>query len=172
MVTPTTWELVINNIPRSEGEEVANVLLKIFGTVIPAMDMNEIENWWQGHKTGSDPGGGLLFGDWTISYFVNSDFSNWHTLYDWMKYCARGGGQPEDYTIGATLFAKNNFGETVLLVRFSSVWIKSLGEVTLNTQSGDDFIQSTVSLTYAEFTVHPPGEAVSGGTLEDTGLVL
>ena len=164
MVTPSTFELSIGKIPTSTMDKTKDVLLQLFGTVIPGMDINEIEQYWQGQKSHSDSGGGILWGDWTVSYFLNSGFSNWRTLYDWMMLIARGNIYPPDHNIHATLFVKDNFDNIMLNIEFTGVWLKNLGEVTLNTQSGDDFLQSTATFSYNQFLVYTPNEPVSGGT--------
>ena len=157
--TPTAFELIFK-VPRSVGEQTDELKLKLFGTVIPALDIAaEIDLQWQGHKAGTDPGGGVIFGDWTLSYFVTSDFSNWHTLYKWMLFTARGDLQ--HHSFNATLVCKDNFGNPVLYVDFFGTWIKSVGEVTLNTQSGEEFLQSTLSLSYNEFRPRLPGEQIT-----------
>jgi hypothetical protein len=158
--TGTSYELAIGQIPTSTVGETKDVLLQLFQTVIPGMDIPTIDATWMGVRARRDSSGGIDFQDWSISFFVNNDFSNWKTMHDWMKYAAEGKITPKDHNISAVLSIKNNFGETIMRVMFSNVWLKSLGEVTLNTQSGEDFLQGTATLDYGRYDVYQPDDIV------------
>ncbi len=158
--TPTSFELVIGSIPNQGMEAGQDVLLQLFGTVVPAIDISSIDVSWMGVITRGDAGP-IAFQDWNISFFVNADFSNWLIMNDWVRYTTEGHTTPTEHNINATLSVKNNFGEEVLKILFSDVWIKGLGEVTLNTQDADTFLQSTATLSYGRYDAYLPDEIIS-----------
>ena len=160
VATPTSFELVVPNIPITHGDETGQILLQLFNAVIPSLDVtDEIFMQWQGHRAGTDPGGGIIFNDWMASFFVDADFTNWYGLYRWIMYTVRG--DLMHHSIHPTLFVKDNFGSNVLVVDFIGAWIKSLGEVTLNTQSGEEYLQSTFTLSYNEYKVRRPTDPIT-----------
>ena len=160
-ITPATFELAIANIPNTTTAETAEVVLQIFNTVIPSIDMSGIDVMWMATRAKRDSAASLDFQDWNISFFINSDFSNWKTLHDWMEYSVAN-PTPSSHETTAVLSVKNNFGVEVIKVFFANVWIKSLGEVTFNFQGGDDFLQGTAIFEYSRFDVYMPlGEITS-----------
>lgn len=161
-MTPTTFELTIGRIPNKTNDETKEVTLQIFNTVIPGMDIPEIEAYWMGVKGRRDSSGGIEYLDWTFSFFINNEFSNWKTLYDWFIYAGETSPLPSTHNVQAVLNVRNNFGETILKILFKMVWIKSLGEVQLNTQSGEEFLQSTATFSYIQYVAYDPDEEISG----------
>ena len=161
-MTPTTFELVLGNIPTKTKDETKEVTLQIFNTVIPGIDIQEIEGYWMGVKGRKDSSGGIDFQDWTVSFFVNNEFSNWKILYDWAKYAAEISILPSTHNISAVLMVRNNFGEDILKVFFKMVWIKSLGEIQLNAQSGEEFLQGTATFSYVRYDAMAPTDEIVG----------
>ena len=160
--TPTSFELHLGRIPTATTEETRDVVLQLFGSVIPSIDVTGIDVPWMGTRARRDSSGGYDFQDWMVNFFVNSDFSNWKTLYDWIMYVAEENPLPSAHNITAILYIKDNFGKIVLKIVFLMVWIRNLGEVTLNTQSSEEFLQCSASFEYARYDVYLPNEAMIG----------
>jgi hypothetical protein len=159
--TPTSYELSITNIPTRSTEETTSVLLQIYQTVIPGIDIPTIDTPFMGRRVHRDSTV-MDFQDWNISFFVDADFSNWKILFDWIVYITQIDQLPSHHNINAVLSLKNDFGQEVMKLFFTDVWIKNLGEVSLNAQAGDEFLQSTAIFDYGHFDVYEPDEEVTG----------
>jgi hypothetical protein len=161
-VTPTTFELAISHIPAKDRDDIREVTLQLFGTVIPSIDIAGIDINFMGRRVNRDSSGALDFQDWNITYFINSNFSNWKILYDWITYIVDINALPSDHNTTAVLYIRNNFNQDVLKIYFYNVWIRNLGEVTLNTQSSEEFLQCTANLEYSRYKAYLPNEAIEG----------
>lgn len=160
--SPTSFELHLGQIPTKTITETRELSLQIFGTVIPAIDIQGIDVMWQGSRARRDNSGGRDFQEWNVTYIINNTFSNWKILYDWVEYLTTIDILPSSHNITAILYINNNFGENMLRIHFIGLWIKNLGEVTLNTQSGEEFLQGTASFDYSRYDVYLPGDPIEG----------
>jgi hypothetical protein len=157
----TNFELIIGKIPNKTVSQTKNVILNLFETVIPSMDVTTIDANWMGVVARRDNSGGVSFQDWTVSFFVDRNFDNWRTLHDWLKYAAEQHTIPSEHNVGATLSIRNNFNEEVIRIFFENVWIKNIGEVRLTYQSGEEFLQCTATFEYSRFDVYGSTEEIS-----------
>jgi hypothetical protein len=160
--SPTSFELHLGQIPTKSMDETREVVLQIFGTVVPSLDVMGIDVMWLGKRARRDNTGAIDFQEWNITYLVSSDFSNWKTLFDWVNYLTTNNRIPSEVVVPGILYIKNNFGEDVMRIVFIDLWIKNLGEITLSTQNGEEFLQGTASFDYSRYEVHMPGEPVEG----------
>ena len=152
-----SFELVFPKLP-GEVEITANeeLAINIFGAVIPGLNMDTVEQNWQGGKV-QNATGMLTFEPLNIQYMVDSKFLNWYLLYKWMTFINNNKDKyidnPLDYSVDATIRIVNNFQEEAFRIFFTNVWISTLGEVTLSYREGETILESTADFAYDRFEV-------------------
>jgi len=155
--SPPNFELSITKIPTKNMEQTKSVLLQIYSTVIPGIDVPAIDTPFMGRRIRRDSTV-MDYQDWNVSFFVDADFGNWKVLHDWMVYMCDTDILPSSHNINGILSLKNDFGIEVMKLHFTDVWLKNLGEVTLNYQSGEEFLQGTATFDYGKFDIYMPGD--------------
>lgn len=131
--------------------------LNIFGTVIPSLTLDtSIENW-QGGKVKSD-NGDLTYGEWNFDFVVDSDFSNWSTIYRWIMAIHNGEDdfgwtKQKGKDIDATLLVMNNYRKPVLKIKFHDIWPSVLGEISFNKRDTSDDLISSATFVYDKYII-------------------
>lgn len=153
--TPTNYQLVFPLIPTETTIGANNpFVMNIFSAVIPSLSLAPEELRWQGNKTrrGQIP---LEFDPWLVSFVVDSTLSNWKLLFKWMAYINNNSDKiaelHKNYAVDASLIVTDNHANSVLEIRFISIWPGTLGEVSFSQREGDVLLESTVNFSYDYF---------------------
>jgi hypothetical protein len=114
------------------------------------------------------PAQNYYFDDLQISFLVNSDMSNWISIYEWMK----GIGNLKEMTTEgqldyddqnavfstASLLVTNSAYKPILSAKFHYVWPKNLGGINFTTQNTTyEPITCTVNFAYSYYELVPVG---------------
>jgi len=158
--TPTNFSLVFPIIPtETKISDMKPLVLNIFGTIIPALTLDQTEQKWQGSRM-QFHSGIAIFDDWTISFIVDSKFENWILLYKWLTFINNNEDIPskivKDYMVDASLNITDNYGSRVLSIMFKNVWIQSLGEVTLSYRDGENLIECSATFKIDRYEIIEP----------------
>jgi len=162
--TPTNFSLVLTKFPSLTSlRDQDKVTLHLFETVIPSMTIPAIENRWMSILARSDPVHDIDYGEWNVSFVVDSNFENWIILHDYLKYVTSSSANPDldhiypkDNTIRGSLVISDNYRTTVLTVNFYDVWLSSLGEVRLTYRDGDMYIEGSATFKYSYYDIETP----------------
>lgn len=155
--SPTNYELVFPLIP-TETTISANkpLVLNIFGSIIPSVSINETEIEWQSTKR-KIVGSSLLFDQWNANFNIDSNFNNWKIIFNWMSYINNNYNKHmeefQNYSVDASLRILDNFKQSILNLKFISIWPNNLSEVTLNQRDGETLIECNVNFSYDYFKI-------------------
>ena len=155
--TPSSYQLTIPLLPtETKLAATKELILDIFGTVIPSVTLDQMEERWQSAKM-QMASGSVTFDTWTFSFIVDSTFKNWSTLFKWLVFINNNydamAKRPQDYSIDCSLSIKDNFNKEVIKVLFHNVWIQALGEISLSQREGESILESTATLYYDRYSI-------------------
>jgi len=155
--TSTNYQLAIPLIPSETSIEASKELvLNIYGTVIPGLSLDQTESKWQGNKM-LFHSGGLTYDTWEIQFLVDSEYKNWMLLYNWINSVANNYDQPSarpaDYQVDCSLKITDNFQNTVMKVILKNTWIQNLGVVTLSQREGEAQVECSATLVFDRLEV-------------------
>lgn len=155
--TPSNFELVFPKIPVSDNvRDMQGLTLNIHTTVIPSLTLDTTEVEWQGATVFQDSGD-ITFEPWLVNFTVDSQFTNWITLYKWLTFINnnndRYGRARDTYKIDATLRVLDNFRNEILVIDLIGVWINMLGEISLTYREGSQNLESSANLIYDRYEV-------------------
>ena len=150
----SNFQLVFPVLPTASTIVEGNPLvLNIFNTVLPSIDIEEILLPWQGGKVFME--GEITYGDWTVTFHVDESLNNYLLIYDWMMYIndgiSRFGREFDDYQISANLILTDNFENVKANFQFNNLWPKSLNEIDLSYQGGNEKMETSVTFKYDFF---------------------
>ena len=153
--SPANFSLVLPNLPPDITiADTQELVINIFGTVIPGVTLDIIEHFWAGGKFHSDSGL-ITFDPWTTDFIVDENLLNWQILFRWLTYINnnkdRRGRIPQEYTIDATLRVVDNFQKEILRIFFTNLWINTLGEVRFSTREGDTNLESQAQFVFDRY---------------------
>ena len=155
--TATNYQLAIPLLPSETTLEASKeLMMNIYGTVIPGLSLDLSESKWQGNKM-LYHSGGLNFDTWEIQFLVDSQYKNWTLLYNWLTTIANNydtpSAKPSDYQVDCSLKITDNFQNTVLKIILKNTWIQSLGVVTLSQREGEAQVECSATLAFDRFEV-------------------
>jgi len=155
--TSTNYQLAIPVLPAQTGLAASRELvLNIYGTVIPGVALEQNESKWQGNKM-LFHSGGITYDMWEIQFLVDSEYKNWRLLYGWLTYIQDNysipSAVPTDYQVDCALKITDNFQGTVMQLVLKNTWIQSLGSVTLSQREGEAQVECSASLVFDRFEV-------------------
>jgi hypothetical protein len=154
--TPNKFQIVFPKIPVSNNlADSKELVLNIFGSVLPGVSIDTIESRWQGMT--AMMGGPSTFDDWTVSFIVDNNMHNWIMLFNWlMLICDKKDnpcGDVVDYKIDAYMKMFDNFNKTILNVKFVDVWPKSIGAINLSYREGQSLLESEITFSITRFEI-------------------
>jgi hypothetical protein len=133
-----------------------DLTLNIYGTLIPALALEDFESHWKAGKIHIQMGK-VNFDPLTINFVVDSQLSNWLTLCNWIFYINNNkdklGEMPKESAIDASLIITDNFNKEIKRVTFRNVWIQQLGEITLNMREGENTLESSATFLYDRYEI-------------------
>lgn len=155
--SPANFSLVLPNLPPDITiADTQELVINIFGTIIPGSSLDVLEHWWLGGKTHGDSGL-LTFDPWTVDFIVDEGLLNWSILNRWMMYINnnkdRRGRVMNEYAIDATLRVIDNFQKEILRIFFTNLWVSMVGEVRFSTREGDQNLESQAQFVYDRYEV-------------------
>jgi len=155
--TATQYQLVIPMLPTETTLDAVDVVrLNLFSVVLPAISLNQGESTWQGMKM-LFHNGGMSFDPLSVSFMVDSDFSNWHILYKWLIYVCNNFDKPSslpaDYMVDMSIKLMDNYNVEKVVIMFKNVWIQSLGELSLSVRDGESHIECNATLYYDRYEI-------------------
>lgn len=154
----TNFQLVFPLLPTNIlYEKSKEFTLNVYGSVVPSVSLEQQVKEWQGSKSFTDSGE-LNFGQLMVDFVVDSIFSNWKTLFDWINlihnnYDSPGYMQEKGLSIDASLLIYSNFRQKVLSLHFENIWPLELGEVVMNKRDGQEDLVSNVVFVYDSYKV-------------------
>lgn len=155
--SPNLFTLVFPMIPYQQSiKESSELVLNVFGSVIPGISLGDASAEWQGFKTpfATSP---LAFDNWTIDFSVDKNFRNWRMLLNWIFYINDNNEKhmepSDDYMIDASLIVMAPFRKPILTIDFKHVWPLSLGAITMNMRDGMSQLDCNVTLAYSRFEI-------------------
>lgn len=148
----TSFKLVFSH--KEEVEYRKELSLHITSTVLPSVTINPVEMPWQGGVVYGE-GGGVEFGNWETSFFIDDTWSNYQMIYDWMANINNGydfyGRKDFSYQMDAALMVMDNFKNIITTFEFINIWPSSLSEVNLSYQEGETNLSCNVTFVYDYF---------------------
>lgn len=154
--TPTNYELAFPKLPSgvaSSLTESKELVLHIFGTVLPGLMVTPIEGQWLGAT--AQIGGVIEFNEWNFNFIVDEELNNWWILFKWITKIANKKDvfAGNSYDIDASLRILDNYKNTVAKVKFIDVWPKGLGDVILSYREGESILESSCDLSFLRFEI-------------------
>ncbi len=153
--TPTNYSLIFPLIPTEDSIGANNpFIMNIFSAIIPSVSMASEELRWQGNKSKNalEP---MEFDPWLVSFVVDAQLENWKLLVKWMAYINNNWNkiaeEKRNYGVDASLVVTDNYGNSVLELRFIDIWPSTIGEVSFSQREGDIELESTVNFNYDYF---------------------
>ncbi len=155
--TSTNYQLGIPLLPTERTlDATKELVLNIFGTIIPSVSLDQSESKWQGNKMLYHVGG-MTFDVWNIQFIVDSEYNNWSTLFKWLTSISNNyniaSSIPSEYMVDCSLKITDNFQNTVLKILFKNVWILSLGEVMLSQREGESQVECSATLVFDRYEI-------------------
>lgn len=159
--SPANFSLVLPNLPPDVTiAETQELVINIFGTVIPGVSLDMIEYFWAGGKFHADSGL-ITFDPWTVDFIVDESLLNWKILFRWLTYINnnkdRRGRVPQEYTVDATLRVLDNFQKEIVRVFFTNLWVNTLGEVRFSTREGDTNLECQAQFVFDRYELRDTG---------------
>ena len=154
---PHSYELIFPQLPvETSMAEKNQLVLNIHSTVIPALTLSEQELPWQGGKAKTFSGE-ITFEPWFVHFLVDSDFTNWRLMYNWITFINNNKNRYSknnvEYKVDASLKITDNFEKTVMTIKFVNVWLNNLGEVALTHKEGEETLNSTANFSYDRYEI-------------------
>ena len=156
--TPSNFRLIFPLIPENTTISANNpFIMNIHSVIIPSVSIAEEPHHWQGNRTkrGLIP---LEFDPWLVSFVVDSELENWKLLFNWMTYINNNfnkiAEEHGNYAVDASLVVFDNYGSSVLELRFVDIWPSTLGEISFSAREGDVVLESTCNFTYDYFLLN------------------
>ena len=153
--SPTKFQLVFHKFPEESTLSGHDQLkLNITETVLPSLTLTALEIPWRG-STVKTENGGLEFGEWTVRFLIDSNFSNWSTIYNWIISINNGedifGKTDQSYAVDANLHILDNFNNKILDIQFWNTWPTTIGDVTLSYQNNETILICDCTFVYDRY---------------------
>jgi len=139
--SPSNFEL---SFPLLPGQTMLHandeLILNIYGVVLPALNISALEQDWQGtkRKIASSP---AEFEILTTQFIVDAAFKNWKVLFNWMTYISNNKDKMMEfynrYAVDASLRILDNFNNSILGINFKGMWPTNLQEVSFSYKEGE-----------------------------------
>jgi len=155
--TPVSYKLTIPLLPTETSlSATKELILDIFGTIIPTVTLDQTEERWQAAKM-QMASGSVTFDTWTFSFIVDNQFKNWKSLFKWLVYINNNtdsyNKRPQQYAIDCSLSIIDNFNKEILRIFFKNVWIQALGEVSMSQREGEMILECNTTMQYDRFEI-------------------
>lgn len=155
--TACNYELIFPLLPNKKSvSENKELILNIYGTIIPSIALETTESKWEGKKINFHAGG-IIYNDWTINYLVDSNLENWKLLYEWVIFVCDNKITPtrkiNDYMVDATLLITDNYYRPVRNILFKNIWPTSLSEILLSNRNGETMLESEATFSYDRYEI-------------------
>lgn len=153
--SPTKFQLVFQKFPEeSTLSDHDQLKLNITETVLPSLTLTALEVPYRGAIIKTE-NGGLEFGEWTVRFLIDNNFSNWTTIYNWIISINNAddvfGKENQSYTVDANLHVLDNFNNKVLDIQFLNTWPTTLGDVTLSYQNNETILICDCTFVYDRY---------------------
>jgi hypothetical protein len=139
-------------------------------TSLPEMTVEEMTTNWMGakYKFGGKP----TFGDWTVTFNVDSDANIIKKFRDWQNMIINPqtniASKPSTYMVDQQAHLLGLDGETVCVYKFYSAWPKVIGNVSLD-YSTNDITAFDVTFSYLYYMIYDSEESSTMNVLK-TGM--
>lgn len=155
--TPTNFELIFPVLPRQVSLAANNeFILNLQGVVLPSMSLTPVEVYWQDTKHKA-AGGPLEFDQMTVQFLVDSNFSNWKVIYEWMTYISNNKDkmmeEHHNFAVDSSLSIQDNFQREIMRIGFVGMWPTNLQETSFSTKEAEVSIESSATFVYDYFEV-------------------
>jgi hypothetical protein len=155
--SPSNFQLLFQKIPTEPSINAMNpLILNIFSTVIPGISFAEEELYYQTNKT-KRASGPLNYEQWSFGFVIDSEFSNWKIINNWMRYYNNNynkvAEKHKNYSVDASLVITDNYRKNIMSLRFVDIWPMSLSEVSLSQREGDAQLECTANFNYDYFLI-------------------
>ena len=153
--TPTNFELVFPILPTQVTLAAHNELsLNLQGVVLPSITLQPGEVGWQDtkHKIAVGP---LEFEQMQVQFIVDSYFSNWRVLFQWMTYISNNKDKMmefhKNFAVDASLSIQDNFQREIMRIAFIGMWPVNVQETSFSTREAEVTIESSATFVYDYF---------------------
>lgn len=156
--TPSKFLLSFPFIPGNDKsvEISKQLVLKIYETIIPSVDLSTEKLNFHGNSVRTNSGE-ITFSDWEITFNVDSTFTNWKILLNWIFFINNNrnniGKSIYDSTTSASIVILDNNDNNVLTLKMNHVWPYRLGDVKLSYRDGEQLLICNASLAYSSFNL-------------------
>ena len=155
--TASNFQLIFPKIPTGDSvKDMRALTMNIHSTIIPSLTIGTEDVLWQGGVAHMDIGD-LTFEPWYVNFTVDSQFSNWLTLYKWLTFINNNkdtyGRSTDQYKVDATLQVLDNFRNEILVMDIHGIFINMLGEITLTYREGSQNLESSANFTYDRYEI-------------------
>ena len=155
--TASNFQLIFPKIPTGDSvKEMRQLTMNIHSTIIPSLTISTTDINWQGGVFHQDIGD-LTFDNWYVNFTVDSNFSNWLTLYKWLTFINNNkdtyGRSTDQYKVDATLQVLDNFRNEILVMDIHGIFINMLGEISLTYREGSQNLESSANFTYDRYEI-------------------
>ena len=157
IATPANFRMAFPKLPQQSSLAANNeLILNMYGIILPAISLNFEEVHWQGSKR-SVAQNQAMFDQLQVQFLVDSKFLNWQLLYEWMTYISdnseKMGEEYHKYAVDATLSVTDNYQNEILRIVFSGMWPVNLQEVSFSMREGEVFVEGGATFVYDYFKV-------------------
>lgn len=155
--SPANYQLVFSKLPFEDKlEDSNNLTLNIYNTIVPSLTLEMVEQSWMG-ATRKIITGGLTFEPWFVHFLVDSDFTNWYMLYNWINQIHNNKDRflksSKEYCVDLSLYVTDNNNNHILNIKIINAFINFLGEINLSTREGAEVLESTTNIMYDRFEI-------------------
>ena len=155
--TNNKFQIIFPLLPFDSGLSDQNQFkLNIIDGVLPSFDLSVEDVPWRGGKVKYEMGF-EGFGEWTTTFAIDSNFTSWQTISNWMFNIANNndihGLDDQSHVTDANLHILDNFNNKILDIQFFNVWPSNLGEVSFSYADNSDLLTCSVTFQYDRFEV-------------------
>ena len=155
--TPSNFKLVFPLLPaETKISAVEELVLNIHGSILPGVQLDMMDRNWQASK-GRIAGGPIQFEDFTVEFIVDSEFTNWKILFNWMSLINNNKDKMmanyKDYTVDASIQILDNFNSEILRIGLVGIWPMNIGAVSLSNREGEQVLECNANFAYDYFEI-------------------
>ncbi len=136
------------------GKEFEGINYFITTCELPSTSIVPIDAYYQGAQC-SVPGNTMTYDDFSFTFMVDEDYSNYFLIYDWLYQIAHGTNKsPLDLYKDLSLHILTNNKTESAIIAFEGAYPTSLGSLSFNSQStSPQDLSTTCSIKYQKSTL-------------------
>ena len=153
--SPNTFAFAMPSIPGASNSDM--LVLNVFSVNLPSLELGAKDIRWQGATT-HIPDAVTNWGALTIQFMVDSNLSNWISLFKWITYMHNNKdryavSKDMNYALDTTLVMLDNWKKPIVNFKFINTFPTSLSECQMSYREGTRYIDASVSFKYDYYDV-------------------